>query len=481
MTTTRKPGWAALLSILCVAELAGSLETTLVFAALPGAIRQFGDPVSVAWLVTGYFLIAGASAALCGRLGDLIGRSTMLAAVLLIAGAGSLISALATDLTWIIVGRSIQGVAGAVLPLCYGLVREHLPAERLSFGLAAITAVASLGAAGGFLIGGVIADQWHWQHIFSASAALALAALLLCLLALPRPCGVGLKANHSDLLGGILFAPAVGLVLLAISQSSTQGLARQPLLTLAAGLALLAIWIVHELRQPDPLIDIRLLAKKPVALANISALLVSMGAFQVMQIFPILIQQPIWTGIGFGLTATMTGLLKMPSNIASALGAVWAGKLSGSSGGQGAILVGTALSLCAWAGLYVGHDHLWLVVLLVCLSSAGVVISLTGTVAVIVQHVPQERTSEATGITMVLRMTFQGIGAQIVAGLFVAGRLGADTSSGAHLSREAVLSSMAYVAFICLLAVFNALWLRRVVRPAAAFAMPTAGIRSDPS
>ncbi|GAY22184.1 MFS transporter [Sphingobium fuliginis] len=460
---TKKREWATLLSVLCLAELAGSLETTLVFATVPGAIRQFGDPVAVAWLVTGYFLVAGASAALCGRLGDLIGRSTMLAIVLAVAGAGSVVSALASELRWIIVGRSIQGVAGAVLPLCYGLVREHMPTEKLSFGLAAITAVASLGAAGGFLIGGVIADHWHWQHIFTASAALATGAFLLSLLMLPRSRGAGGMGQRSDLLGGILFAPAVGLVLLAISQASTAGLARGPTLFLLGGVALLAVWVRHELRQPNPLIDIRLLAQRPVALANINALLVSLGAFQVMQIFPILIQQPVWTGIGFGLTATMTGFLKLPSNVASALGAIWAGRLARGRDGQVAIAVGTLLTLLAWIGLYLGNAQLWLVILFICMSSAGVVISLTGTVAVIVEHVPTERTSEATGITMVLRMTFQGIGAQIVAGLFVAGRMEAGPSKATYLLPEAVLASIGYVAFACLLSVINAQLLRGVI------------------
>jgi len=454
--------WLGPLLVLCLAELAGSLETTLVFAALPTAIRQFGDPVAVTWLVTGYFLIAGASSALCGRLGDLFGRSTVLAIVLAIAAAGSILSAMATQLEWIIIGRSIQGTAGAVLPLCYGLAREHLPRARLPFGLAAVTAVASLGAAGGFLIGGIVVDSWHWQHIFTISALLAGSALVLTLLGLPRSRPVATETRSGDLLGGVLFAPGVGLVLLAVSEAASAGFALRPLLIFATGAVVLLIWTFHELRLSNPLIDIRLLAKKPVALANMNALLVSMGAFQVMQIFPILIQQPVWTGIGFGLTATMTGLLKLPSNIASALGAVWAGKLAGQRGGQGAILVGTVLSLIAWTGLYFGNDRLWLVVLLVCVSSAGVVISLTGTVAVIVNHVPAERTSEATGITMVLRMTFQGLGAQIVAALFAAGRVGTAASKDAFLAPAAVLESMGYVALVCVLAVFNAQLLRRL-------------------
>ncbi|HMI17988.1 MAG TPA: MFS transporter [Sphingomonas sp.] len=461
----RNGNWIVVLSLLCFAELAGSLETTLVFATLPSVIRRYGDPIAAAWLVTGFFLVAGASSALCGRLGDLFGRSRVLVIVLAIATAGSVLSATATNLWVIILGRSIQGTAGALLPLCYGLAREHLPAPKLPFGLAAVTAIASLGAAAGFLVGGAIVDHWQWQDIFTVSAVLGGAALCLCILMLPASRPVPKSQRGADLLGGVLFAPAVGLVLLGINQFSSAGLTMRPLLIVAAGIAILAVWVRHELRQEHPLIDIRLLAQKPVALANVNALLVALGTYQVMQIFPILIQQPRWTGIGFGLSATMTGLLKVPSNIASALGALWAGRLARFYGGQSAILVGAILGLFAWLGLLLGRDNLWLVLVLVSCSSAGVVVSLTGTIAVIVDRVPAERTSEATGVTMVLRMMFQALGAQIVAAIFAAGRIGAAAGKETYLTPSAVVGSLAFVVAVCICTVLNAEALRRSIRP----------------
>ena len=144
-------GWAFLLTLLVIAELAASLETTMVFAALPAALREFGRP-EVSWLATGYLLVAGGSAALCGRLGDIFGRRRVLLAVLGFAVLGSLLAALSEELIWIIVGRAIQGLAGAALPLGDGIVREFFPPARLALGIGILTAAASLGAAFGFIV-----------------------------------------------------------------------------------------------------------------------------------------------------------------------------------------------------------------------------------------------------------------------------------------------------------------------------------------
>lgn len=115
-------------------------------------------------------------------MGDLLGHSSVLAIVLSIALVGSILSATATQIKWIITGRAMLVTTGAVLPLCFGLVREHLPAEKLPVGLPAASAIANLGATGGFLIAGVIGDNWHCQHILTISKVLAGVALMLSLL-----------------------------------------------------------------------------------------------------------------------------------------------------------------------------------------------------------------------------------------------------------------------------------------------------------
>src|SRR2546423_1699911 len=85
------------------------------------------------WEVTSYLLLSALSAALCGRLGDLLGQRLMVLTILGLCGAGSLLSALATSLPWIIAGCVLQGTAGALTPLSIGIARESLPRERVPF------------------------------------------------------------------------------------------------------------------------------------------------------------------------------------------------------------------------------------------------------------------------------------------------------------------------------------------------------------
>src|SRR4029078_12204366 len=94
-----------------------------------------------------------------------------------------------------------------------------------------------------------------------------------------------------------------------------------------------AVWVRHELRHPNPLIEVRLLANPRSALPNAAMGVCALAAFNFAQLVLLLIQQPVWTGVGLGLTATLAGALKLPGNfLASALSPVmgWAcGRFSG--------------------------------------------------------------------------------------------------------------------------------------------------------
>src|SRR4029453_7202410 len=112
-----------LISALVAAVTTSALETSMVFTAVKALLEEYGRPAAVAWLLSGYLLVAASTAAIGGRLGDLFGRRRVL--VLMMGGAviGSLISAFAPTLEGVIIGRSIQGLAGARGPLSPGVLR----------------------------------------------------------------------------------------------------------------------------------------------------------------------------------------------------------------------------------------------------------------------------------------------------------------------------------------------------------------------
>ena len=91
-----KPSFAQIVIARFLAELSATFEGAMVYAALPKLMREFGDPATVGWLVTGHLLVAAGASVVAGRLGDIWGRQRMILAMLAIATLGSLISVLAT-------------------------------------------------------------------------------------------------------------------------------------------------------------------------------------------------------------------------------------------------------------------------------------------------------------------------------------------------------------------------------------------------
>jgi MFS family permease len=127
----RTQPWAVYLVVILISFVAAAGVTTL-YSMLPTLYREFGGRHGAGWAVTAYFLVAAISAALCGRLGDLLGRRFMSLVVLGLAALGALLSFLgASSLTLLIAGCALQGTAGALTPLAIGLARESLDVHTM--------------------------------------------------------------------------------------------------------------------------------------------------------------------------------------------------------------------------------------------------------------------------------------------------------------------------------------------------------------
>jgi MFS family permease len=308
------------------------LEITMVYSALATFYKSFADPAHVVWIITTHFLFYASSAALCGGLGDIFGRKWVLLIVLAVVSMASLTSAFAPSLAVLILGRGLQGVSGAVLPLCFGIIRELVPKEKMSMPIGIASTVPSVTGALGLVLGGVIVDHFSWRAIFCVSSGvtiLALAAVAACVPSTAR-------REHSgalDILGGVLFVPAVGGILLSISQSKSWGWAdHRTLALLGGGIAIMLAWIRHELRQSNPLIDVRLFCNRQIALTNACMALVAVGALQYSQVLLLILQQPSWTGVGMGLSGTLMGLVMLPKVLFDLSCGPWTGYMVSSRG-----------------------------------------------------------------------------------------------------------------------------------------------------
>jgi len=403
-----------ILFALLMAECSAGYEYTMVFSAIPTFIKLFGDPIKVGWLVTAFLLVSASATAIVARLGDIYGRRRVLLILLVIALLGSLSSALSESLNWIIAGRAVQGIAAAALPLCIGLVRENFASDRVPLMVGFILAAASVSAGAGLVIGGYIVDNYAWQVLFYSSVGLAALGFVLVWVFIPPSKPAGLT-GPIDFTGGVLFILPVAGVMYALANVKAWGLLDERTLGLIAISALLFFtWVMYELRHKEPLLDIRLLANRQVALANISIVLAGLGSLQIYLVFSMFLQQPSWSGVGLGLTATVAGVMMLPSQLASVISSPFSGWVASRFTARDAALIGVLTMMIAWGGLFLHHSGLWYISGAILIAAIGLQIVYTALPNLIVEAVPENRTSEATGMLQVLRAASTGVGGLVV-------------------------------------------------------------------
>lgn len=452
---------ATIIGALFLAEMTVTFEASMVYAALPTLIRQFGDPIKAGWLVTVHMLIAAATSPVVGRLGDIRGRKRLVLVLLALAFAGSVISAVSTDFGVVLFGRALQGLSAVVLPLSIGIVRESLPEDKVPMGIGLLTTALGAGSALGLVLGGVIVDNLNWHALFWASAALL--ALSVAAIAAFVPDRPGTPTRKPiDWIEGLLPVPAIALLLFAIGRTKAVGWLSVEVLGLLVLCAMLfAAWARRSLRSEEPFVDLRLFRDRNFAVANLITILLGMGTMQIVFVFSAYMQSPQWTAVGLGLTATAAGLAKLPSNVLSFFAGPLAGWLIRRAGNRATIAAGALLSAAGWLLAMMLPDVLGLVIALLCLISFGTTVLTAAIPNIVVASVPQHRTSEAMGSMQVVRGIAAAIGAQVIA-LLLASRTVAAPGGGAHFpAPSSYLLTMAVMAGLTFAGAACAALLRR--------------------
>ena len=436
---------------LMATDFIGSLEVSMIFGALPAVNRLYGDPGKVGWLITGFVLVQAAAAAIGGRLGDIFGRRRTLEIILLISVAGSLLSALSGNLVWIIVGRCLQGVSGAILPLSFGIIRGHASQRRAALGTGLVLGAYAISGGLGFILGGYFADIGHWNWIFFVSSALPIIAVLANRLVIPSDAGTGDSANL-DYVGATGLVAAVAAILVGISVSRNFGwLSFTTLGLIGAGLAGMALWARYELERTDPLINLRRFRDRHYLFTVLSFFLIGCGGQQMALITLTLLQQPPWTGIGLGLTGAFAGIAKLPSNVAGVFAGPVGGKIAQLRGGRIAGICGATILSLAWIVLYFLHGTIGVVIACAAASTVGLTIMFVATPAVIMETNPTAETGEATGFAYLVRALGMGVGAQIVSLLLGSSSLVAPQTHAVYSAPSAFKLAMGFVAATSLL------------------------------
>jgi EmrB/QacA subfamily drug resistance transporter len=439
---------------LVLAGMAYALSQTVVSPALPELERSFhANASSIAWVLTGYLLAASVATPIIGKLGDLYGRAKMLTLVLLVFALGSAICALAGSLPLLIAGRVVQGVGGGIFPLAFGIIRETFPQERVATAIGGISATFGIGGGVGLVIAGLIVDALGPSWLFWLGL-LALPAAYVIWRDVPRR----YIPSHTrvDWLGAGLLSVALVALLYGLSQATSWGWGSAGVIGLsAAGVVIAVVWVWVELRVEHPLVDMRVLRRRPVLMTNITAVLVGFSMFASFLLVPQLAQTPERYGYGFGATVTGAGLLMLPSTLVMLFSGPGAGRLASRVSSRLPLVLGSGILALAFVVFAAAHGSIWEIVVGGALMGLGIGFAFASMANLVVESVPPDEVGVATGINTIMRTLGGALGAQLVATLLTSETIGSSSipSEAAYTNAFIAAAVAAGVATLAALAI----------------------------
>jgi EmrB/QacA subfamily drug resistance transporter len=274
---TRDKRWLAL-AVVCLGQLMLILDATIVAVALPAIKTDLHfSSSSLTWVPNAYLIAFGSFLLLGGRLGDLIGRTRMFLAGIVIFTGASMLCGFAGSEAMLIGARFLQGFGAAVCAsavLALIVVEFPDPTERLR-AMSAYTFVSVAGGSIGLITGGLLTQALDWHWIFFINLPIGILAFTMGMITLERDRGLGL-GHHVDVVGSLLITVAAMVGIYAIVGAEQHGFGS--LRTLGLGgvaAAMFAGFLAVERRVPSPILPLEIMRMRSLMVAcGVRALMV---------------------------------------------------------------------------------------------------------------------------------------------------------------------------------------------------------------
>ncbi|TWP38966.1 MFS transporter [Leekyejoonella antrihumi] len=394
---------ALVITVLGFCGIVVALMQTLIVPLVPILPRILhASPANASWAITATLLSGAVVTPIAGRLGDMFGKRRILLISLAALIVGSVICALGTTLIPVVVGRVLQGAATGVIPLGISIMRDELPAERVGSAMAIMSATLGVGGAIGMPVAAVIAEKADWHTLFWVSGGLGVLSLLVVITLIPESSVT--SRGSFDYLGAVGLSAALVALLLAITKGNDWGWSSDLTLgLLAASVVLLVLWGAYELRRTQPLVDLRVSARRQVLFTNLASVAVGFAMYGMSLIPSQILMAPKATGYGMGLSMVQAGLMLTPSGLAMFALSPMSARISARSGPRTSLLTGALVIMVGYILTLVLRDNPAELMVAMIVVGGGIGIAYAAMPALIMSSVPLHETAAANGLNSLMR------------------------------------------------------------------------------
>jgi EmrB/QacA subfamily drug resistance transporter len=404
-------GW--LLAVCCVAQFMVILDLSIVNVALPSiqSSLEFSSP-ELQWVVDAYAITFAGFLMLGGRAADHYGQRRTFVIALMLFAATSLIGGAAPSQGWLIGGRAIQGVAGALMAACSLAIitASFPPGPRLHRAIGIWAAMNGLGGACGVLFGGIIVEALSWRWVLLINPPIAIGVAIVAYTVVTER--VRNRELTFDLAGALTLTLGQIVLVYGVVEAGLKGWSTFAALgPIILGIALLAVFGLIEARfAANPLIPFKDLTKTLRASNNI-VLLFSAALFPMWVLSSLYLQQVL------GLSPLHTGLIFLPMTLVLMLVARRAGKLVNLFGvrpvlGAGLVMLTSGLLLLS----FIGSSGSGIVYILIpgLLVSAGIAMSIVPSTIAATTGAKEGQAGLASGLVNTSRQVGGGLGLAVL-------------------------------------------------------------------
>jgi EmrB/QacA subfamily drug resistance transporter len=433
------------------------LDNTVVNVALPSIQRDLGIGLSeLEWIVAGYALTFAALMLTGGKLADMLGRRAIFVVGLAVFTLASLACGLSTSGDVLIAARIVQGAGAALMnPATLSIISATFPPHQRGAAIGIWAGVSAMALAIGPLVGGLLTDHFHWSWIFFVNVPVGVLAIVASFLFIDESRDTS-HEQRLDLPGlvtsGIgLFALTFGLIE-ANSYGWTSG---RIVLSFVVAAVMLSAFVVLELRQRLPMLDLSLFRNGTFAGSNTVVLLVALAMFGVFFFVSIYMQNIL------GYSAVQAGAAFLPMTVLIILVSPLAGKASDRLGSRWLMTAGMTLvaaQLFYFSTLDVDSTF-WTLLPALLVGGLGMAMTMTPSAAAAVRAVPVDKAGVGSAVLNSARQVGGSMGIALI------GAIMAHEAAG-RVSREAFMDGFSTALVVAaLIAVAGAIVAAVLVRP----------------